>query len=43
MRSTILIRDQRNEALGDRQRLARLRYQRIKTLPLEHVSNDEFP
>jgi RNA polymerase primary sigma factor/RNA polymerase sigma factor len=42
MLNTILISDQRNAALGDRKRLARLRYQRIKALPLEHVPNDEF-
>ena len=42
MRNTIIIKDQRNEALGDHKRLAWLRYQQIKALPLEHVPNDEF-
>jgi RNA polymerase primary sigma factor len=42
MSNTIIFKDQRNEALGDRKRFAWLRYQRIKALPLEPVPNDEF-
>ncbi len=42
MRNTPPNSDQRNDVLGDGNNLARLRYQRIKALPLEPVQNDEF-
>jgi RNA polymerase primary sigma factor len=42
MQYTTPLSDQRNEVLDNGNRLARLRYQRIKALSLEHVPNDEF-
>jgi hypothetical protein len=42
MRNTTSFSDQRNDVLDDGNHLARLRYQRIKALPLEPVPNDEF-
>ena len=42
MHNTIPLSDQRNDVLGERNRLARLRHLRIKALPLEPVPNDEF-
>lgn len=42
MHNTTPLSDQRNGALDERNRLARLRYQRIKALPLAPVPNDEF-
>jgi hypothetical protein len=42
MQYTTPLSDQRNEVLDNGNRLARLRYQRIKALPLEPVPKDEF-
>jgi RNA polymerase primary sigma factor len=42
MHHTTPLSDQRDDVLGERNRLAQLRYQRIKALPLVPVPNDEF-
>ncbi len=42
MRNTTPLSDQRNDVLDDGNRPARLRYQRIKALPLEPVPKGEF-